>query len=119
MKILLVDDSQTMRRIQKKSLGNTGFTDVLEAPNAIEALKILNEINIDLVLLDINMPEMDGITMLKKIKSDDKLKKVKVIMVTSESDEDIIIDALKAGANGYIAKPFNPNFLKEKIDDLR
>lgn len=116
MKILLVDDSATMRRIQKTQLGNLGISDIHEAGDGEQGLKQLEEnMPVDVVFLDWNMPVMDGITMLKKLRSNGAFKDVKVIMCTSESEKTKVVEALKAGANNYIVKPFTPEALKEKL----
>ena len=116
MRMLLVDDSVTMRRIQKTQVGGLGITDVLEAGDGQEALsKLKSNMPIDLVLLDWNMPVMDGITFLKTVRADEAFKDVKIIMCTSESEKSRVVEALKAGANNYIVKPFTPEALKEKL----
>jgi two-component system chemotaxis response regulator CheY len=116
MRILLVDDSVTMRRIQKTQINNLGITDVLEANNGEEAISQLSgNMPIDIVLLDWNMPVMDGFTALKNIRSNAAYAGVKVIMCTSESEKTKVVEALKAGANNYIVKPFTPDGLKDKL----
>ncbi|MCU0609668.1 MAG: response regulator [Chitinispirillaceae bacterium] len=116
MKVLLVDDSATMRRILKGQLTLLGLTDIIEAGNGKLAIDTLTSTpGIDLVLLDWNMPEMDGFTCLKQIRANPALKAVKVIMCTSEADKAKVVEAIKAGANNYIVKPFTPETIKEKI----
>ena len=116
MKVLLVDDSVTMRRIQKTQINTLGITDIIEAGDGQEALgKLKGSMPIDLVLLDWNMPVMDGITFLKTVRADDTYKDVKIIMCTSESEKTRVVEALKSGANNYIIKPFTPEALKEKL----
>jgi two-component system chemotaxis response regulator CheY len=116
MKVMLVDDSSTMRRIQKTQLGNIGITDIEEAGNGEEALgKLVTVSNIDLILLDWNMPVMDGLTFLKTARANPAYAKIKIIMCTSESEKEKVMEALKAGANNYIVKPFTPEALKEKL----
>ncbi len=116
MKLLLVDDSSTMRRIQKTQLENLGINDIIEAENGEVALeKLADNMPVDLVLLDWNMPVMDGITLLRNVRSNNAYKDVKVVMCTSESEKPRVIEALKAGANNYIVKPFTPGALKEKL----
>jgi two-component system chemotaxis response regulator CheY len=116
MRILLVDDSSTMRRIQKNQIIALGIPDVLEAENGQDAWdKLSTNMPIDLILLDWNMPVMDGHTFLKKVRADDGYKTVKIIMCTSESEKSRVVEALKAGANNYIVKPFSPEALKEKL----
>jgi two-component system, chemotaxis family, chemotaxis protein CheY len=116
MKILLVDDSNTMRRIQKNTLIQIGYEDVSEAADGKLAVDFLKaNPGIDLVLMDWNMPNMTGIEALKVIKADPAINKIPVIMVTSESEKTRIIEAIQAGAANYVVKPFQPDTLKEKI----
>lgn len=119
MKILLVDDSNTMRRIQKNTLEKLGHTDVIEAQDGVEALDKLKGGGFELVLMDWNMPNMTGIEALRKLKSDPSLKPIPVIMVTSESEKSKILEALQAGAANYVVKPFQPETLKEKIEAVK
>jgi two-component system chemotaxis response regulator CheY len=116
MKILLVDDSNTMRRIQKNTLKQIGYEDVSEAADGQLAIDFLKKNpGIELVLMDWNMPNVSGIDALKTIKADDNLKATPVIMVTSESEKSRIIEAIQCGAANYVVKPFQPDTLKEKI----
>lgn len=116
MKVLLVDDSNTMRRIAKTQLNALGITDTIEAENGQEAIdKLKSNMPIDLVTMDINMPVMDGMTALRKIREDSMFKDVKVVMLTSESEKSTVLEALQAGANNYIVKPFTPDALKQKL----
>lgn len=116
MRVLLVDDSTTMRRIQKTQVNNLGIPDVIEAADGADALNKLQEnMPIDIIMLDWNMPVMDGITFLRKMREDNTYKSVKVIMCTSESEKTRVVEALKAGANNYLVKPFTPEALKEKL----
>jgi two-component system, chemotaxis family, chemotaxis protein CheY len=116
MRMLLVDDSVTMRRIQKTQINGLGITDIIEAGDGQEALgKLKSNMPIDMVLLDWNMPVMDGMAFLKTVRADATFAGVKVIMCTSESEKSKVVEALKAGANNYIVKPFTPEALKEKI----
>ncbi|ERP32132.1 response regulator [Chitinivibrio alkaliphilus] len=116
MKVLLVDDSNTMRRIQANQLKQLGVDDVVQAENGKEALQKLSEnMPIDVMLLDWNMPVMDGYECLKAVRGDSTYKNVRIFMCTSESEKSNVVQALKAGANNYIVKPFTPDVLKEKI----
>jgi two-component system chemotaxis response regulator CheY len=113
---MLVDDSQTMRRIQKTQLNGMGINDIVEASNGEEGLAMLKSAwPIDMVLLDWNMPVMDGITFLKKVRAEAGYKSMKIIMCTSEAEKMRVVEAIKAGANNYIIKPFTPESLKEKL----
>jgi two-component system chemotaxis response regulator CheY len=115
MRILLVDDSATMRRIQRNTLEKLGYTDVTEADDGAEAVKAVSASAFDLVLMDWNMPNMTGIEALKKIKADPSRKATPVIMVTSESEKTRILEAIQSGAANYIVKPFQAETLQEKI----
>ena len=120
MKVMLVDDSSTMRRIQGKVLAQLGFDTVIEAGDGQEGFEVLSKnSDVKFMLLDINMPKMNGIELLKKIRATPELKDVKVIMCSSEAEKNTIVDVLKAGANNYIVKPFTPDVLKSKLKDLK
>lgn len=119
MKILLVDDSSTMRRIQKNTLGSLGYTDVVEAEDGADALEKLREnADVALVLMDWNMPNMTGIESLKAIKSNPATKAIPVMMVTSEAEKSKIVEAIQNGASNYLVKPFEAEALKEKISGI-
>ena len=116
MRIMLVDDSSTMRRIQRTQITNLGIPDVVEAENGEDAWdKLASSMPVDIIMLDWNMPVMDGFTFLKKVRADQAYKSVKIIMCTSESEKSRVVEALKTGANNYIVKPFTPEALKEKL----
>ena len=114
MKILLVDDSKTMRNIQKRSLESMGG-EFSEANDGLEALTVIAGTpgGFDLVLVDWNMPNMDGITLVGRIRETDK--KTPLIMVTTEAEKQRIVDAIKAGVNNYVLKPFTPPALAEMV----
>lgn len=118
MKILIVDDFSTMRRIIKNLLRDLGFTNTVEADDGLTAMPILQAGGIDFLITDWNMPGMQGIDLLKKVRADDKLKTMPVLMVTAEQKREQIIEAAQAGVNGYIVKPFTAATLKEKIDKI-
>ncbi len=118
MKVLIVDDFATMRRIVRNVLKQIGFTNMIEADNGKAALKVLKNENIDLILCDWNMPEMPGIDLLKTLKSDDELKDIPFVMVTAEAQKDNIIEAVKAGVSSYIVKPFTAETVSEKLNAI-
>lgn len=119
MKILLVDDSSTMRRIQANTLNSLGYNDLVQAEDGADALKKLKENpDVKLVLLDWNMPNMNGLDCLKAIKADGTTKAIPVMMVTSEAEKTKIIEAVQAGASNYLVKPFDADSLKAKISAL-
>ena len=118
MKILIVDDFSTMRRIIKNLLRDLGFNNTAEADDGSTALPILQSGSFDFLVTDWNMPGMTGIDLLKAVRADAKLAKLPVLMVTAEQKRDQIIEAAQAGVNGYIVKPFTAITLKEKIDKI-
>jgi len=118
MKILIVDDFSTMRRIIKNLLRDLGFTNTQEADDGTTALPMLRSGDYDFLVTDWNMPGMTGIDLLKEVRSDSKLVGLPVLMVTAEAKRDQIIEAAQAGVNGYVVKPFTAQVLKEKIDKI-
>ena len=118
MKILIVDDFSTMRRIIKNLLRDLGFTNTVEADDGTTALPILQGGTIDFLVTDWNMPGMTGIELLRAVRTDEKLKTIPVLMVTAEAKRDQIIAAAQAGVNGYVVKPFTAVALKEKIEKI-
>ncbi len=115
MKILVVDDFSTMRRIIKNLLRDLGFTNIVEADDGATALPILKSGGIDFLVTDWNMPKMNGIDLLKHVRADPELRHIPILMVTAEAKREQIIAAAQAGVNGYIIKPFTAGVLKEKI----
>jgi|TARA_R110001583_G_scaffold26571_3_gene95737 two-component system, chemotaxis family, chemotaxis protein CheY len=118
MKVLIVDDFSTMRRIIKNLLRDLGFTNTFEADDGNTALPMLKDGDFEFVVTDWNMPIMQGIDLLKEIRKDPKLKHLPVLMVTAEAKREQIIEAAQAGVNGYIVKPFTAGTLKEKLDKV-
>jgi two-component system chemotaxis response regulator CheY len=114
MKVLLVDDSGTMRTIHKRCLNKLRVTDVAEAEDGVQALKLFEGGAFDLVLTDWNMPNMDGLTLLKEIRK--RNTKIPVVMVTTEAERSRIIEAREAGVSDYLVKPFTPDGLRERIE---
>lgn len=120
MKILIVDDSSTMRRIIGNVVMQLGFTkeNFDEAEDGVKAWKLLNEDNFDIILTDWNMPNMNGLELVKKVRAEGSHQKTPIIMITTEGGKGEVITALKAGVNNYIVKPFNAGVLKEKLDGV-
>lgn len=119
LKFLVVDDSVTMRRIMINSLNKLGYDGIIEAEDGKDALaKLYSEPGINFIITDWNMPNMDGLTFVQSLKEDSSLAKLPILMVTTRSLKDDIIDAMKAGVNNYIVKPFTPQVLAEKIDAI-
>lgn len=118
MKILIVDDFSTMRRIIKNLLRDLGFNNTAEADDGQTAWPMLQTGNFDFLVTDWNMPGMDGLTLLKKVRADEKLSAMPILLVTAEAKREQIIEAAQAGVNGYVVKPFTAITLKEKIEKI-
>ena len=117
-KILVADDSGTMRKIIVRTLNSVGFKDVVEAADGLEAFKLFQANPIDLVLTDWNMPGMAGLDLLKHVRADERLKKLPVLMLTAEASREQIVAAAQAGVSGYVIKPFTAVVLKEKLEKI-
>lgn len=118
LKILAVDDSPTMRRIIVNTLKRAGFNDVAEASDGKDALAKMKVDKYDFIITDWNMPEMDGLAFVTQMRSSDEFREMPVLMVTTRSVKEDIIEAMKAGVNNYIVKPFTPETLSEKIGQV-
>lgn len=118
MKVLVVDDFSTMRRIVKNLLRDLGFTNIQEADDGNTALPMLQGGDFDFVVTDWNMPGMQGIDLLKAIRADAKLAHIPVLLITAEAKKEQIVMAAQAGVNGYIVKPFTAATLKTKLDKI-
>jgi len=115
MRILLIDDSKTMRNIQKSVLKQLGYTDLEEACDGQDALSKIGAFKPELCLVDWNMPNMDGLSFVKAFRQQDK--STPLIMVTTEAEKARVIEAIKAGVNNYVVKPFTPDLLSERISE--
>lgn len=118
LKVLVVDDMSTMRRILKNVLKQIGYTDLHEAEDGAVGLKKLREGGFGLVVSDWNMPVMTGIELLRAIRADSDIKHLPVLMVTAEAQKDNIIEAVQAGVNNYVVKPFTADALLEKLEKI-
>ncbi len=118
MKVLIVDDFATMRRILRNILKQVGFSKISESDDGKTALKELKNDKFDLVLCDWNMPEMSGLELLKAVRADTQLKNTPFVMVTAEAQKDNIVEAVKAGVNNYVVKPFTAETISEKLEKV-
>lgn len=118
MKILVVDDHESMRRIEKQILNDLGYPNVDMADDGSTALPMLMAGDYDFVITDWNMPQMEGIDLLKAIRADGRIGKTPVLLVTAESKKEKIVEAAQAGVNDYVVKPFNAEILSAKISRI-
>jgi two-component system, chemotaxis family, chemotaxis protein CheY len=120
LKVLIVDDSSVMRKIVERALRQAGLdlSEVLEAGNGAEALAAVQQGSLDMIFSDINMPIMDGLEFLKNLAAIDSARGVPVVMITTEGSEARVVEALSAGAKGYLRKPFTPEQVKERVTPL-
>ena len=118
MRVLVVDDFSTMRRIIKNILRQLGFTNVVEADDGTTAWDVLNKDKIEFIISDWNMPQMTGIELLRKVRSSEEFADLPFLMVTAEAKKENIIAAAQAGASGYVVKPFTAATLEEKLNKI-
>jgi two-component system chemotaxis response regulator CheY len=118
MKILVVDDFSTMRRIVKNVLKQLGFENIEEAEDGAQALAKLKLGGYGFMVSDWNMPNMDGLQLLKAVRADPALKGLPVLMVTAEAEKHMVVTAIQAGVNNYVVKPFTAEIFKEKMDRI-
>jgi two-component system chemotaxis response regulator CheY len=118
MRILIVDDSATMRRIIRNNLKAMGYEAVVEAENGHLALAKIASDGVDFVIVDWAMPVMDGLELVRAIRSNPRHGKLPVLMITAVDQEAEIVQAIQANINGYIVKPFEPDTLKKKVEQI-
>jgi two-component system, chemotaxis family, chemotaxis protein CheY len=118
--VLIVDDSAAIRKILQRVLAQTDVQlgSVVEAADGVEALERLKAGKVDLVLSDINMPNMDGIELLTHIRAKPEWKSIPVVMITTEGSQQKVLEAVELGAAGYVRKPFTADQIKEKLVGL-
>jgi two-component system chemotaxis response regulator CheY len=118
LKVLVIDDFPTMRRIVKNLLKQLGYENIEEAEDGVQALAKLKAGGYGLVISDWNMPNMEGIDLLRNVRADENLKPIPFLMVTAEAEKEKVIEAIKAGVDNYIVKPFTAEVLKEKLEKI-
>jgi two-component system, chemotaxis family, chemotaxis protein CheY len=114
---LIVDDSSVMRKIVERALRQSGLSlaKVFEAASGVEALELLRSEQVHLIVSDINMPKMDGLEFLRQLRAQNLAPSVPVVMITTESSEEHVREAIAAGARGYIRKPFTAEQVKDRV----
>src|SRR5437868_1928367 len=117
---MIVDDSAAIRKILRRVLekAEVPLGEIYEASDGLEALKVLESKQVQLILCDINMPNMDGIQLLEKVKADEHMRAVPFVMVTTEGSQARVMQAIELGAAGYVKKPFTPEQIKEKLTGI-
>ena len=118
LKVLVVDDFATMRRIIKNVLKQIGFSKILEADDGTSALEVLKENQVDLIISDWNMPQMTGLDLLKAVRGEKSTKNIPFLMVTAEAQKDNVIQAVQAGVSNYLVKPFTADSIKTKLAQI-
>ncbi len=118
MKILVVDDFSTMRRIVKNLLKQLGYVNIDEAEDGAQAYEKVKNGDYGFVVSDWNMPNMDGLDLVKSVRANPDIKDLPILMVTAEAEKDKVIAAIQAGVSNYIVKPFTGDTLKEKMDKI-
>jgi len=116
--VLVVDDFETMRRILKNILKQIGFTKIIDADDGSTALAMLKKDKVDLIISDWNMPKVSGLELLKAVRSDESIKDMPFLMVTAEAQKDSVVQAIQAGVSNYVVKPFTPDTIKEKLEQI-
>ena len=118
MKVLVVDDFATMRKIVRNILKQIGFSNIVEADDGANALEIIKSEKVDFVVTDWNMPNMTGLELLQNIRATDNAKDLPVLMVTAEGLANNVVDAVKAGVDNYVVKPFTAETVQTKIEQI-
>jgi two-component system chemotaxis response regulator CheY len=118
--VLIVDDSATIRKMLARVLRQNEVIrgSIFEAGDGVQALEVLENHPVSLVLSDINMPNMDGLEFLKRMRAKGDWAKIPVVMITTEGSEETMLEAMQAGASAYVQKPFTANQIKEKLSSL-
>ena len=117
-KVLVVDDAAFIRNLVKNGLMLIGITQVKEAVDGRQALAALQTAKYDLIVCDLHMPEMDGLELLREVKSDERMHKIPFLLLTSDVDANNVKTAVELGVNGYLTKPFRNDPLLEKVEQL-
>jgi two-component system chemotaxis response regulator CheY len=118
-RVLIIDDMTTMRKIVSKACKDIGFTDIVEAVDGVKGWEALSSSTppVGLIISDWNMPNCTGIDLLRRVRADSRFAKLPFILLTAESEGHQVAEAVKAGVDNYIVKPFTPDLLQKKLDE--
>ena len=118
LKVLVVDDQFSVRQVTRMALEKIGVRMIHEAENGQDALSKTLEQPLDLIISDFNMPEMDGIGLLRAIRGNQAVRKLPFILITGRGDRELVVKAAQAGVNNYLVKPFDEHILRQKMEEV-
>ena len=118
IKVLVVDDQNSVRQMTRMALEEIGFRHILEAENGVQAMETASVQPLDLIISDYNMPEMDGLGLLRAVRGHPVARKIPFIMLTGRGDRELVVKAAQAGVNNYLVKPFTAAILRGKIEQV-
>jgi two-component system chemotaxis response regulator CheY len=118
VKVLVVDDQTSVRQMTRMTLEEIGFKHIHEAENGVKAMETAATQPLDLIISDYNMPEMDGLGLLRAVRGHPVVRKVPFILLTGRGDRELVVKAAQAGVNNYLVKPFTAQILREKIEQV-
>jgi two-component system chemotaxis response regulator CheY len=118
LKVLIVDDQNSVRQMTRMTLEQLGISHVHEAENGKSAMELATVQPIDLIISDFNMPEMDGLGLLRAVRGHPAVRKLPFILLTGRGDRELVVKAAQAGVNNYLVKPFTQEILREKIEQV-
>jgi two-component system, chemotaxis family, chemotaxis protein CheY len=118
VKVLVVDDQNSVRQMTRMTLQEIGFRHIHEAENGVKAMEMASLQPLDLIISDFNMPEMDGLGLLRAVRGHPVVRKLPFILLTGRGDKELVVKAAQAGVNNYLVKPFTAAILREKIEQV-
>jgi two-component system, chemotaxis family, chemotaxis protein CheY len=118
IKVLVVDDQYSVRQMTRMALEEIGFRHIQEAENGVKAMETASSQPLDLIISDYNMPEMDGLGLLRAVRGHPTVRKVPFILLTGRGDKELVVKAAQSGVNNYLVKPFTAETLREKIEQV-
>ena len=118
LKVLIVDDQKSVRQVTRMTLEEIGVRHIHEAENGVKAIDTASLQPLDLIISDYNMPEMDGLGLLRAVRGHPAARRVPFILVTGRGDKELVVKAAQAGANNYVVKPFTADILRQKIEQV-